>query len=304
VIGFVFPGMGPYRFAEVAEFLTTDPSARRLMAIADDVLGYRLLDRMARSEGDYTEAAQIGFMVTCLAVAERAARMSGAVPGICAAPSFGARSAVCYTGSLPVAESVSLTSRIARTVHDYFGRELTDVVTHSFIRATPERLGEITTELTDRGEWCELSCRIDEDFAMVTLRERNLDWFQARLRGIGALPLYTMRPPMHSTILGALRNRIEEEVLRDFSFADPGLPIVRDHDGGVVVTGDGVRELLLAGFVKPLHWPTVVAGMKRRGVTEVYVCGPDTLFGRVAVTTNNLRVRRVLPLSRGALSFE
>jgi [acyl-carrier-protein] S-malonyltransferase len=95
---------------------------------------------------------------------------------------------------------------------------------------------------------------------------------------------------MHSSVFGPLRRKFEDEVLGDLPLSDPCLPIVTDQDGSVVVTAEGVRAMLLDGFVRPVRWPEAVQSMKDLGITKIYISGPDSLFGRVPCTTNNFDV--------------
>ena len=100
-----------------------------------------------------------------------------------------------------------------------------------------DRLSELLDELKEEHEWCDIAGYIDRDFYMLSVREHKLDWLNKGLRAMGGLPLYTMRPPMHSASFGPLRDRIESELLGDVSFADPAIPIISDHDGTLVQSG-------------------------------------------------------------------
>ncbi|MFI6033537.1 ACP S-malonyltransferase [Streptomyces sp. NPDC051315] len=291
----VFPGMGAMSFADVGRFMVANPYARRLVAIAEEVLGYSLIDGYRKSEHDYSEAAQVAFLVNCLALAEWAEAELGISPEICAGPSFGGKTAAAHTGCLPFSDAVLMTARLAACQDDYFARHHTDVVTHSFVRTPEHQLREMLGELDARGEWYEISCYVDHDLYMVSLRESSLEWFRKRVRSLGGLSLYTMRPPLHSALFADLRRRAEDEVLGKLPFTDPRLPVVSDHDGTLLTTGDQIRTLLLDGIVRPMRWPEVVAALRRQRVTTVYVAGPDNLFGRVACTTDSFEVVRVNP---------
>lgn len=292
---FVFPGMGPVRFTDVADFMLGGPPARERVAVADDVLGYSLAEAFRRSESDYTEAAQVSFMVICVALADWVERTLGVRPIACAGPSFGGKAAAAYSGALPFADAVRMTAELARITDDYFAGEHTGLVTQSFVRVPADARRELLAELERRGEFHDVSCYIDDDFAMVTLDERHLEWLLGRVRAAGGLPLYTMRPPMHSPAFLPLRRRAEAEVFAGLTFADPWLPVVDDHDGVVLTTGDGVRTMLLDGFVRPLRWPETVTALRRLNAAHLCVCGPDSLFGRVAVTRRNFAVTPVNP---------
>lgn len=291
----VFPGMSPFRFADAGKFLLVNPYARKLVAVADEQLGYSLVDRFREEAGDYSEYAQVAFLVSSLALAQWAEQEHGITPEVCTGASFGEKPTAVHVGSLSVTDGIWATAALARCVDEYFATEYQDVVTHSFTRTPEERLREVLTELSARGEWYEVSCRVDEEFFMVSLREHNLDWLLTKIRGLGGLSFYTMRPPMHCSAFGALRRKVEDEVLGDLKFADPTLPVVTDQDGTVVHEGHEVRTMLLDSYVRPLEWPRVVASLQNLGVGRLCVAGQDSMVSRVPVTTGNFDVLAVNP---------
>jgi [acyl-carrier-protein] S-malonyltransferase len=195
-----------------------------------------------------------------------------------------------YSGALPFPEAGRVTASLAHCMADFFATEHQDVVTHSFVRTPETKLAEVLDELSAKGEWHDISCYIDTDFFMVSIHERNLDWLKAKLRGIGGLSLYTMRPPLHSSAFGALRRKAEDEVLGALPFQNPLLPVVADQDGTVLTTGEQIRTMLLDSIVAPLRWPDVVVSLEKLGVGTVLVAGPDSLFGRVRCTTSRFDV--------------
>ncbi len=291
----VFPGMGPTTFADLAKFMLMNPFARKLTKTADEVLGYSLIDRYRETDGDYTEFSQVSFMVTCLALAEWAEDALGMRPDVCAGPSFGGRAAAVYSGGLAFSEAVRMAARWANCVDEYFAHEHTNLVTQSFLRTPEDSLAEVLRELDEQGEWYDISCYIDHDIYLLSLREERLDWLNQRLRAIGGLPVYAMRPPMHSGAFGPLRDKVEEEVFGELTFTDPKIPVIADQDGSLVDSGAGLRKMLLDGFVRPVRWPNVVATLKQMNVGKLYVSGRDSLFGRVAITTQNFEVVPVAP---------
>lgn len=292
---FVFPGMGPSRFPEAGRFMVANPIARRLLRRADEVLGYSVVDRFADADTDYDEAAQVAFLVNCLALAEWAQQTLDAHPTVCAGASFGQKTVAGFTGSLSFEETVLLTARLARVYDAYFAEHHTDVVTQSFVRVPTERLDPILAELSERGEWYEFACHLDAGFYMVNLHESALDWFVSRLRSVGGLPLYAMRPPMHSTLFTGLHAMVRDEILPDFTFTDPAVPIVSDQTGSLLTTADEVRTLVLDGIVAQVRWPDAVATLSAVGVGRVLVVGQDAMFGRVDCVVRNFEVVAVNP---------
>ncbi|MBL1110304.1 ACP S-malonyltransferase [Streptomyces sp. 5-8] len=291
----VFPGMGPVPFAEVGRFMVASPYARDLVAVADEVLGYSLVDAFRTSPGDYSQAAQVAFFVNCLACAHWARDHLGVEPGIVAGPSFGEKAAIAYTGALELPDAIRLTAEIARCLEEYFAEEHRDIVTLSFVRAPRDGLDAILAELDEAGEWHEISCHIDDGFHMVSLSEHRVAWMEQRLRAIGSLPLYTMRPPMHASAFRPLRDKAAREVVSRYSFADPALPVVADQDGRLLHTGEELRTMLLDGFDHPMDWPRVTTALKDAGVRRLCVAGPDGLFGRVPCSVRNFDVVAAQP---------
>jgi [acyl-carrier-protein] S-malonyltransferase len=291
----VFPGIGPALFADVAKFLLINPVARRMTADADEVLGYSLIDSYRDASGDYSLPARVAFLVSCLALAEWTRDTLGADAGICTGPSFGGTPAAVTSGALSLADAVQVTARWGRCTEEYFAQHHCEVVTQSFARTAEESLRLILAELDELGEWYDVSCYVDRDFYMLSLREGRLDWLRKRLRSLGGLPMYTMRPPMHSSAFRPLRDRIEREVLSDIAFADPVIPVICDHDGTVLESAPQIRTMLLDAVVRPVRWPAVATTLASRGVQRVYVAGQDALWGRVACMTERFKIVTVTP---------
>jgi [acyl-carrier-protein] S-malonyltransferase len=296
--GIIFPGMGPWGYGDLGKFMAANPYARKLRRTADAVLGYPLMDLYRSAASEYSEYSQIAFLLSCLALIEQARDTLDSEPVACTGPSFGSKAAIAYSGVLPVEQAILLAARLARCEEEYFAVEYQDVITQSIARTPGPALGLILDAMTQRDEWHDISCHIDDDFYMVSMRASSQALFMKEVRAAGGLPLYAMRPPMHSSAFGALRCKAEEEVLGDFPLADPCIPIIADQDGTVVTTADGVRDMLLDSFVRPVRWPQVVHSMKELGITKVYIPGPDGLFGRVRCTTRHFTVIPIKPPMR------
>ncbi|WP_086821562.1 ACP S-malonyltransferase [Allokutzneria sp. NRRL B-24872] len=281
----VFPGMGPSTFADVGKFMIVNPVAKARLAEASEAVGYDVLTAFSRSEHAYTEVAQVAFVVNSIAVADWTRDHLGLSPLLCAGPSNGLRAATAFSGALSFADAVRLTADLARWEREYFDRaENADIVTHSFVRTPGDALAEMLGELDERGEWAEISSYLEDGFFNVSLREHNLDWFKQRIRDVGGYSMYTMRPPAHSSLFEPQREHAAREIYPAYTFADPELPLVADHDGALVTTGEGVRELHLASIVQPVRWDSVVQTLRRHGVEQVCVTGSDNLFRRLRST--------------------
>ncbi len=183
-----------------------------------------------------------------------------------------------------------MTAGLARCTAAYFAVEHRDVVTQSFVRAPADRLAELLASMSARGVWHEVSCLLDDGFQMVSLHERDLEDFQRELRSIRSLPLYTMRPPMHSSLFTGLRAAAAREVIDALPLRAPRLPVLADQDGRELTGAEELRSMLLDHFVQPVDWPAVLGALRGRGVERLVIAGPDALFGRVEGAVRHFEV--------------
>ncbi|MEV4320043.1 ACP S-malonyltransferase [Actinocrispum sp. NPDC049592] len=273
--------MPPVLPGSVVKFLVSDPVGRRCAAEASEVLGWSVVDSYLEASGEYSADAQVLFVVHCLAVA-------GSVScDYVVGPSFGGRAAAGFSGALSFADTVWVTASLASVVGEYFESAHSELVTVSFVRSS---WGALAGVLAEMGGWWEVSCEVDSDFFMVSVESAWVEWLARRVASVGGLCLYVMRPGMHASVLGELRSLVDDCVLSRVGWGDPLVPLVSDADGGLVRSGEGVRGMLLDGFVRAVRWPAVVASLGGLGVSSLRVAGVDALFGRVRCTTGAFEV--------------
>ncbi|WP_349876885.1 ACP S-malonyltransferase [Micromonospora sp. HUAS YX12] len=283
----LLPGLAPSNHRAVGEFMVTDPYARRRVAQADAVLGRSLVDGFRTAGPAGNADSQLAFMVNCIALADRADQ-AGMSARLAIGPSFGQFALAAHLGVLPFEIAVELVIAFSDCEREYFRTRHTGLVTRFFYRLDTTGLAVVRRELTVRGAWNELSCDLDAGFAALTLARDAVPALDAAVRAIGGIPLYSLSPPVHSSAFGQLRDRCAE-VCHGVDFAAPRMPVVSDHDGTLVTTGPGVRELLLAGIVRPVRWPAAMAALTGAGVRIVWVPGPSNLFDRLARTAFEVR---------------
>lgn len=302
----VFPALSPVRRNELGTFLTVHPIARRRLAEADAALGYSLADALADApaDDDYVEPVQVAVLVACIALADWAARQLGATWDYVVGPSFGERAALAQTGALPFADTVRLVDEIARTERRYFATHHRDIVTHSFVRVSEDRLAGLLAALS----WYEISGRMDADFHMVSLREPELAAFKTAIGAAGGYSMYTMRPPAHASLFTGVRDEMER-VYAGYPLAAPQLPVVSYQDGQPLTGVAELRTSLLDGFVHPIRWVDTVRSLRDLGVDRLWVAGPDALFSRLRGTVENFDVelcdlRRVMRRPRSVRQLD
>jgi [acyl-carrier-protein] S-malonyltransferase len=291
----VLPGMAPSGFATLGKFLVLDRFARERVAEASDALGYSLLARLRDDpdEDGYSADAEVAFVVSCLALADRAEQVLGVSPTVCAAPSFGQKAAAVYTGAMTFADAIRFTVDLAHCEEEYFADS--DLVTHCVVRVPEEAFREVLAGMSERGEWHDVSGHLDRGFYLVSLSEQHLDAFVADIRAAGGYSMHTMRPPVHAAAFAPLRRKAEAEVFGRYSIGAPRLPVVADQDGRLVETAEDMRTMLLDTFDRAIRWPDVVAGLRGQGVDTLVFAGQDTMFHRLDVTAESFRVIALNP---------
>lgn len=288
----VFPGLAPSTFAGVGDFMTTDPYARRRLAEAEQVLGYRLLAEFRHATEDRWEVLQAAFLVNSLALADRAEDRLGMDPAFCVGLSFGGLAAAIHVGGLGYADALLLTHRSALLERQYLSRR-PQLVTFCLYQVPLPAVEQAVAELREAGEWIEISAYLHRDVYTVCAAPDTIERFKRRLAGASLVPLYTMRRPIHCSALRELRQQLADGLYREVVLCQPRIPVVSDIDGRLVHDPEALRRLLLDGYVEPVVWPKTVAALHGIGVETLYVVGPRNLFS--ALGKSDFKVISVTP---------
>ena len=238
----VFPGMGPVPFAEVAKFMLVNPFARKLFAEADEALGYSLFERFKEAEGDYSEYAQVAFLVNCLALAQWVEHEFGEQPAFCAGRASARRPPPCTPGRCR-----SPTASASRHVSPTRSTRTSPRSTRRRSPPSPSRgprapgWTRYGRELDARASGTSISCRVDQDFRDARrCASRRVEWFQARVRAPGGLPLVHEAPALrHSAAFEPGAQGGGGGPRRLLSFRPPPAGRRPTRTGAVLTTGSG-----------------------------------------------------------------
>lgn len=276
-----FPGLVPTPFAALAAFLTGHEHARQLLPVADEVLGYHLLDRGRDADIYDWEVFETAHVLVGLALARGVEADTGSRPIACGGQSFGAITAAVHAGVINVPDAVRLIMASTREEIDYFESLPTPVGTLFFYRLTAHRVAELVAEAAAAGHQVEISVQLDNLVNAVCGTLDDLEDFAGRVRAAGGHVFYRMNRSEHCRSLEPLRRRLEHAVYRRFRWRDPQVPLISDVHGGPLATGPAVMADLLAGWVTPVHWSVVADGLTDTGATRIFVVGPPSMFTRL-----------------------
>ncbi|MEK2476782.1 ACP S-malonyltransferase [Streptomyces noursei] len=285
-----FPGLVPSRYDAIRDFITASTHGKRRFAQADEVLGYSLAEAYREASIYDWEVYESGFMALTLALADWAEERWGARPALCGGQSFGSFMAAVRSGALTYQEALLLVRRSVVVETDYFTSLETPLGCHFFYRLSHETVGALVEEFRSRGQWVELSVIMDEGVHAVSAELHTLEHFEQRVREEGGFPFYTMNRAEHCSAVAGLRQRLHDEVYGTIGWNTARIPFVSDVDGRLLTDSEEIKQDLLDGWTTPVHWETVVRGLRAAGTTEVWIPGPRTMFARITDKTFPTRV--------------
>ncbi|WP_406692040.1 hypothetical protein REH65_08660 [Saccharopolyspora sp. ID03-671] len=276
-----FPGLVPTKFSAIEDFLRTSDHARARIEVADDVLGYSLLDAYAEAEVYDWEVYESGFLVLTLALADWALDHVELDPVLCGGQSFGAIIAAVFSGALSYEDGLRLVRASAAVELDYFAAVPEPLGCLFFYRLDSRTVDALVADFP--GE-LEVSIYLDDSVHAVSGTLADLRLFEDRVRESGGYPFYTMNRSEHCSTVRPLRDRLETEVYDRVSWNSPKWPMLSDVSGRLLTDPAEIEKDLLDGWVTPVRWSTVVEGMRAARAEHAHIIGPRNMFARI---TNN-----------------
>lgn len=279
-----FPGLVPTKFSSVEDFLRTSDYARRRIEVADEVLGYSLLDSYAKAEVYDWEVYESGFMALTLALADWALDHVEINPVLCGGQSFGAINAAVFSGSLSYVDGLELVRSSAKVEIEYFEAQPEPLGCLFFYRLNSRQVDELVDAFRSDGHDVEVSIYLDDTVHAVSGTLADLELLEKRVREAGGYPFYTMNRSEHCGSVRPLRDRLETEVYDRVTWRSPKWPMLSDVTGELLSDPEEIKQDLLDGWVTPVHWSTVVEGMRTARAEHAHIIGPRNMFARI---TNN-----------------
>lgn len=288
----MFPGQGSQRPGMAEHLLDAYPSARRLFAQADEILGLplsRICVTGTAEELGRTEITQPTIATTSLAV-WNLLRAAGYRPAAAAGHSLGEYPA------LVAAEVLSLES--ALTLVRLRGRLMGEVA-----REVP---GAMAAVLGLPAEQVVAACGGAADAGLVQVANYN-EPLQTVISGharaveqagraaldAGADKVVALDvgAPFHCSLMRAVEEEFTEALAAQ-PFADPVLPVISSVTGTYVRSGEQARELLRRQLTGPVRWVEVLRTAARHPVSAYTEIGPGrVLSGLARRTLGEVRIR-------------
>lgn len=288
-----FPGLVPTTFPTIAEFLTENEFAQRRLAVADEVLGYSLIEAYEKAEVYDWEVFEAGFMALSLALADWATEHLALRPVVYGGQSFGAIVGAVYAGVLDYPDALRLVRESTRVELDYFGGLAEPVGCFFFYRLDSTVVDRLVAQCLAEGHRVEASIYLDNSVHGVSGTMTGLDRFQELVAEAGGHAFYLMNRAEHCSMVVELRQRLEAEVYSQLVWHHSPLPLLSDVTGRLLTEPADVMTDLLDGWTSPVRWSTVVDGIRASGAERAFVIGPRNMFARL--TGNSVPTAVVTP---------
>ncbi|MCF2125316.1 ACP S-malonyltransferase [Strepomyces sp. STD 3.1] len=281
----MFPGQGSQRPGMARHLLDTYPSAKRLFAQADEIVG-RPLSRICVSgtaeELAHTEITQPAIATTSLAVWE-ILREAGYRPAAAAGHSLGEYPALVAAGVLSLESALRLV-------------RLRGVLMGEVAREVP---GAMAAVLGLPADQVRTACEGAESAGLVQVANYN-EPLQTVISGHAhavalaaeiavkagaerAVPL-DVSAPFHCSLMSAVEEEFAEALAAE-PFADPVLPVISSVTGSHVRSGEEARELLRRQLTGPVRWVDVLHTAEQSLVSAYTEIGPGRVLGGLARRT-------------------
>lgn len=280
-LALLFPGQGSQYIRMGHELAVAEPAATRLLAKADEVLGFPLSSLMAEGPEDVltaTNNAQPAILVHSLAALEVARERIGPV-ALAAGHSLGEFTAHVAAETMSFEEALLAVRHRGELMHRA-GQEKAG--TMAAILGLDDSVVEKICQDVDAGV-CQIGNLNSKGQVVISGDISGVEEGMELAKEAGAKKVVQLNVSgaFHSTLMepaaSGLRERLEE-----IDFVDPVFPVVSNVTAELVTTGEVAKDLLVRQLTAPVRWSASISTMLASGVDQFLELGP----GRVLKTLN------------------
>ncbi|MDD2667363.1 MULTISPECIES: ACP S-malonyltransferase [Zoogloea] len=275
---FVFPGQGSQSVGMMAAY-GESVVIRQTFTEASDALGEDLWRMVADGPAELlsqTVNTQPLMLTAGIAVYREWIARGGAVPALVAGHSLGEYSALVAAGALDFQEAVKLVRLRAQAMQEAVPQgegamaALLGLDEAAAIEACAEAAqGEVVSaaNLNSPGQIVIAGSRAAVERAMLA----------AKTRGAKRAVLLPVSAPFHCALMKPAAERLQLR-LADIDVKVPSIPVLNNVDVAVEDQPARIKDALVRQAYSPVRWIETVQEIARRGVTNVYECGPGKVL--------------------------
>lgn len=292
----VFPGQGAQYVGMGVDLAERHAVARDLLAQADEVLGFKLSEVIAKgpeaelTRTDISQPAILVVSVMALAVLKTVAKplVFDAVAGL----SLGEYTALVAADALPFREAVTLVRLRGQAMQAAAEAVPSGMV--ALIGADEASAGKLCAAAAN-GEVLQVANLNSPGQVVISGTKAACERAAALAKDHGirkaiALPV---AGAFHSALMAPAAERLRA-ALAKAPFKDPSVPVYTNVHAGPVTKASEIPALLEAQLTKPVRWAESVVAMKAAGIQGFWELGPGkTLCGMISRTVTEVELRNL-----------
>jgi [acyl-carrier-protein] S-malonyltransferase len=282
-LGFLYPGQGSQKIGMGAELLESEPELlTQYLAQAEDAAGLPIREYALEGPMEAltrTDVAQPALFSVSLALTD-AARARGLQPAFVAGHSLGEYTAATAAGALTVEDGIKLVALRGKLMAEIQSERPGAMV--AVIGLDPEQLSELCEQASADGV-VGLANLNSPTQIVVSGEEAAVDHLARLAEEAEAQRVVRLQvgAAFHSSLMEPVQSKMGE-AMAEVEWRDPQVPLVSNASGGVVRTGEAVRQALLDQIASPVLWVDCVRTLAAAGVTTVLELGPGRVLAGLA----------------------
>jgi [acyl-carrier-protein] S-malonyltransferase len=277
---FLFPGQGSQKVGMGSDLLEARPDLfDRYLAAADEAS--RLPVRQYALEGPIesltrTDVAQPALFSLSLALAEAAGEL-GIRPDFVAGHSLGEYTAAVASGAVSHEDGIRLVALRGKLMND--AQTETPGTMAAVIGLDADRLTELCAQASEAGLVAPANLNTPAQI-VVSGEVAGVERLMELANEAGAEKVVPLQvgAAFHSGLMKPTQAKMAE-AMREVAWSDPTVPMASNASGGLVTTGNEVREALVAQIASPVRWVDCAHTLSDAGADRYLELGPGRVLG-------------------------
>lgn len=271
---YIFPGQGSQVVGMGKDLYDNNPRARELFELANEILGYRISDKMffgSEEELKETKYTQVAIYIHSVI---QALTMEDFYPAMAAGHSLGEFSALAATGALTFEDGLKLVSKRALAM-----QEACDI-TPGTMAAILRLDASIVEKVCEETEGTVIAANYNSPEQIIISGEIDaVGKVMDKCKELGAIraTLLKVGGAFHSPLMEPAR-LVLAEAIEQTKITTPICPIYQNVDAQPHTSVDEIKNNLLIQLTNPVKWMQSVRMMKIDGATEFYEIGPGQVL--------------------------
>ena len=291
---FLFPGQGSQKVGMGSDLLEARPDLfDRYFELADEASGLPI--RQYALEGPIesltrTDVAQPALFSLSLALAEAAGEL-GIRPDFVAGHSLGEYTAAAASGAVSHEDGMRLVALRGKLMNE--AQTETPGTMAAVIGLDADRLAELCAQASEAGLVAPANLNTPAQI-VVSGEVAGVERLMELAQEAGAEKVVPLQvgAAFHSELMKPTQAKMAE-AMREVSWSDPGVPMASNASGGLVTTGDEVRDALVAQIASPVRWVECAHALSGAGADRYLELGPGRVLGGLTRQTLGMETEAV-----------